>query len=169
MTIAAEVRSLSSKAGRGLAMCACMEGFACCGCTCVFKGAVGGTVNIGLFHPGNLYPFQSLDLLKSWSFSHLLQGTYHNFGTLLGGVVGSEVTGMPKFSHCQPRDHYYWLPLALPKLKKQDSEKGHGAGRLWAGQLCGGPQCSQASCLRVTRAPVRDSDPWGVSTAIKVL
>lgn len=68
MTIAAEVRFLSSKASRGLAMCACVEGFACCGCTCVFKGAVGGTVNIGLFHPGNLYPFQSLDLLKILKF-----------------------------------------------------------------------------------------------------
>lgn len=45
---------------------ACMHGggFMCCEGLCVFKGAVGGTVNIGLFHPESLYPFQSLDLLK---------------------------------------------------------------------------------------------------------
>jgi hypothetical protein len=140
----------------------CTEGFVCDECSCVFKGAVGGTVNIGLFHPGNLYPFQSLDLLKSWSLSHLLQGMYHSLGTLLGAE--SWVWGY-RLSHCQPRDRYYWQPSGL---KKHDSKKSPHAGRLWAGQLWWSQQwIPQTSRLSVTRAPVKEAAPWGFSTALK--
>lgn len=124
---------------------------------CVFKVLVGGTLNTVLFCSGKLYPFQSPELLKSWSFSHLWRAPYRNFWTLLGAIFWVWSYG-----------HAWTLPLPSQEIVCYNcSQKTQGA-RYWdesAGSRAGSqPSCGvvstlniPVSCLSVTRAPQRQT------------